>query len=231
MFGSISDNNGISAWYKERVVHNEGFPELIDLMRESDRKILDVGCGAGGNARLMKKCGKSVYGITLSEAEAKVVAPIVDQVVVGNIETMQLDYPAEFFDGIVLSHVLEHLLDPLSVLIRLKKILRPGGRVYVALPNICFYKERIKITLGRFRYADDGIIDRLHLRFFTFETTQELVQNGGYKIMSAKAIGGVPLWPLRRLVGNHTCFDRLGCALFPNLFGFHIIVIGELKMH
>ena len=85
----------------------------------------------------------------------------------------------------------------------------------------------IKFLFGQFSYADVGIIDRLHLRLFTYRTAQELVEEGGYQVVLAKAIGSVPLWPVRRLIGGPTWLDRVACSLFPNLFGYHIIVVGE----
>lgn len=223
----------ISRLYKDRVFRSEGFPELIGLMREEDRVVLDVGCGAGTNAKLMTQVRKTVHpvhvhAITLSEAEAELVASDVDEIAVGNIETMPLNYPDGFFDAMLMSHVLEHLVDPWGTLNRLRKYLRPGGRIYVALPNVMFYQERLKLLMGDFRYASAGIIDRLHLRFFTYRTAQELVEEGGYRVVLAKAIGSFPLWPLRLLFrGKHTWVDRTACDLFPNLFGWHVIVVGE----
>jgi len=223
----MGDRSRAGGFYKDRVYSEEGLPELIGLMRGNDHLVLDIGCGGGANARLMKELGKIVHAITLSEAEAEVVSPHVKRVLIGDIETMAFNYADGFFDAIVLSHVLEHLIDPWKTLARLRKLLRLGGRIYVALPNITFYQERFKFLLGRFEYNDTGIMDRFHLRFFTYKTAQELVRLGGYQVLLAKTIGSFPLWPLRCLVGGPIWIDRLACLVFPNLFGRHVIIVGE----
>lgn len=195
-----------------------------------DRRVLDLGCGSGANARLMARQGREVHAVTASVAEAERVAPFVNRVVVLDIERNPLPYESEFFDAIVASHVLEHLVDPWTVVGRLRGLLRSGGRLCVAVPNVSFYKARAQMLLGNFAYADHGILDRLHLRFFNYITARELVMNANFDVVDAFVLGGVPLRPVRRMLGGvGRRLDVLGSRWFPNLFGFHIIVVGERR--
>jgi 2-polyprenyl-3-methyl-5-hydroxy-6-metoxy-1,4-benzoquinol methylase len=65
-------------------------------------------------------------------------------------------------------HVLEHLRWPERLLIALKPLLTPrSGQLLVALPNVLFYKNRVRLLCGQFEYADSGIMDASHFRWLT----------------------------------------------------------------
>lgn len=224
---SHAGDDALAGMYESRTYSNAGLPELLDLIMPSERRVLDVGCGCGDNARLLQQRGKSVTGITVSPDEAEIARPFMEQVLVGNVETMELPFEPEQFDAVLLSHVLEHLVEPEQFLRRLSPHVRRGGHIYVALPNVLFYKQRIEFLLGRFRYADSGLMDRTHLRFFTYVTARELARGAGYKVTFSKALGAVPLGPLRRLAGTNAHIDRAASRALPNLFGYHILVVAR----
>src|SRR5690242_16689259 len=114
--------------YLGRVYANAGLPELVALLRPEDRVVLDIGCGPGENARLLAAGGRRVHGITLSEEEAILAGPLLERVIQADIETWEWDYPDGTFDALLLSHVLEHLVAPDQLLIKVGRLLRPGGR-------------------------------------------------------------------------------------------------------
>jgi SAM-dependent methyltransferase len=211
--------------YTDQVYESNRPSLLLDWFRPEDRKVLDVGCGAGAYAKQLGLTGIEVHGITLSEAEHSRVREQMHRVVVANVETWEADYPAGFFDAILFSHVLEHLVNPAAALSRLKKLLRPGGRVYIALPNIMYWKIRWGFLRGKFEYQDCGPLDRRHLRFFTFYSVPALVKEAGFEIDRLEVSGHLPLGFLRR---NFPALakraDRLVLRWFPNFFGYEIYV-------
>ena len=71
------------------------------------------------------------------------------------------------FDVILFSDMLEHLADPLDVLMRHYQLLAPGGQMLISLPNVAIWNVRLALLLGRFEYGDTGTLDRTHMRFFT----------------------------------------------------------------
>jgi len=76
---------------------------------------------------------------------------------------------------------LEHLADPWSFLEAVKSKLSPSGCLIASLPNL----RRVKVlwnlaVRGRFDYAEEGIMDRTHLRFFTRKSALELMNSGGF---------------------------------------------------
>src|SRR5262249_58712495 len=83
------------------------------------------------------------------------------------------------FDGLVLSDVLEHVYDPRTVLEQYLRFVKPGGRVFVSVPNAVVWTNRLMLLLGQVRYTDTGVMDRTHIRFFTFAAARELVAASG----------------------------------------------------
>ena len=211
----------------DRIYENEGLPDLIRLMEPNETRVLDIGCGSGTNGRLMRQSNgnRSVLGITVSHEEAKLARRHLNQVMVADIEELGLSGSAPLFDAIIMSHVLEHLVHPLSVLLKVKGWLKSGGHIYVALPNVMYYKQRFEFLMGRFRYADTGIMDRTHLHFFDCQSACQMIRDAGFRIEKRVAIGSFPQWKLRKLApGLSNRIDCWAALNYPNLFGWHILV-------
>lgn len=200
--------------------------KLLDQIAIPPHKVLDLGCGVGNLGRALKErwpC--EVTGVTYSANEAERAGQHLDRVYVSNLNEWTPD-PSERFDLIVCSHVLEHLYQPEELLKRLHPALAEGGTLAVALPNLLFWKERLRLLRGSFRYTDGGIMDVTHFRFFDFVTAQELVRTGGYQIARAHADGVVPLGPLRRVIPSswEQRLDQWGLRTFPGLFGWQFLI-------
>lgn len=200
--------------------------KLVNLITRAPRRVLDLGCGVGSLGQALKqKWNCKVTGVTYSEVEAHKARDRLDQVLVGDLNGWAPDY-SDRFDLIVCSHVLEHLNQPDHLLQRLAPVLEAGGTLMVALPNPLFWKERIQLLRGRFRYTDGGIMDSTHFRFFDFVTAQEMVQAGGYEVVAAQGDGVVPLGPLRRVMPSSWArgCDRWGVRSYPGLFGWQFLI-------
>lgn len=216
----------------ERVYSNQGNPALIDLLGMGCKCLLDVGCGAGNNADLIRSrypdC--QVFGITRSATEARLAERYVTRCWVCDIEN---EVPAELtrqsFDALIFSHVLEHFRDPASVLGSLVPSLRTGGELLIAVPNILSWRMRLRFLQGDFEYESAGVLDDTHQRFFTYSTADRylLSRTAGLDITCKRADGSVPLWWLRRYVFPRRWAERIdqwGCRRFPNLFGGQVLI-------
>lgn len=216
----------------DRVYSNRGNPPLIDLLAADSKRVLDVGCGAGANAALIKarhaEC--DVFGITLSAAEADLARRYTAQCWVFDIEgALPNDLADLSFDVLLLSHVLEHLRDPAAVLARLSGLLRSGGQVLIAVPNILSWRMRLQFLRGNFTYEAAGVLDDTHLRFFTYFTADGylLSKSLDLEVTHKSASGSVPLWWLRRYVFPRKwaeVIDQWGCRHWPNLFGGQVLI-------
>ena len=168
---------GITPPASERVYSNQGNPPLIDLMGKGCKRLLDIGCGAGDNAALVKSKNSEcdVFGITHSAVEADLAQRHMTRCWIFDIEDVLPDDLADqVFDVLIFSHVLEHLRDPAVMLDRFSRFLRSGGQVLIAVPNILSRRMRIQFLLGRFEYESAGVLDDTHLdthlHFFTYFT-------------------------------------------------------------
>ena len=195
--------------YRERIYENQGFPELIALIGSQPSVVLDIGCGAGANLRLLKAQGHTAIGLTLSEAEAGIVQKQGLACRVWDITSEALPFPHESFDTLIFSHVLEHVSWPEVVLRRYCQLLKTTGKVYVALPNAMQFAQRWQFLLGRFRYTETGIMDRTHMCFFDFFTARQLLETAGLQVERHFGLGQFPMGPFREwLPGISSKVDR-----------------------
>lgn len=223
---------GVTPAMPERVYSNLGNSPLVNLLGNGCSRLLDIGCGAGDNAALIKsrypEC--DVFGITHSGVEADLARKHMVQCWMFDIEDkLPDDLAYQSFDALIFSHVLEHLRDPAVVLASFSRLLRRGGQVLIAVPNILSWRMRLQFLLGRFEYESAGELDDTHLRFFTYFTADKylLSKSPDLQVTSKVTSGSVPLWWLRRYVfpqvwSEH--IDQWGCRYWPNLFGGQVII-------
>ena len=155
------------------------------------RKALDVGAADGFLAERLTAQGWSVTALERNPELAARAHGRCKEVVVADLESAPplLHGP---FDAIVYGDVLEHLSDPGAVLRALDQTLAPRGTVIVSVPNVAHLWVRLSLLAGRFDYADRGILDRTHLRFFTRRTLRELLGAAGLTVVEL-AVTPVPL--------------------------------------
>ncbi len=151
-----------------------------------DASILDVGCGFATTSERLRRLGNRVTGIESSGVAATTAAERLDEVIEGDlreIDTVSQRIGSRKFDVIVFADVLEHLDWPLPVLKSYLQFLAPGGSVIVSLPNVGLWSMRLSLLAGRFDYADTGVLDRTHLRFFTRKSARKMIEDAGLTIM------------------------------------------------
>lgn len=164
--------------------------EMLKYLPDTAKKILDVGCGNGAFASIVKqKNDAEVWGIELMEEEAKAAVEVLDKVFVGGCEKYIDDLPEYYFDVIYFNDVLEHLADPYSVLDTLKSKLAPNGVIISSLPNVRFYRTFSKVVfLKDWKYDEFGIMDKTHLRFFTGKSIRRMYEELGYEVVIHEGI-------------------------------------------
>lgn len=164
--------------------------------------VLDVGCGGGAVAETLRARGATrVVGIELDPVAAARARERCDLVFEGSVEAA-LERIDESFDTICCYDVLEHLVDPWKVLVRLRERAAPGGRLHVSLPNARHLSLVYDLVVrGTFGYADFGHRDNTHLRWFTRSDLLEAIEGARW---SVRAVAHSPLSRPRRAAGRLT---------------------------
>jgi 2-polyprenyl-3-methyl-5-hydroxy-6-metoxy-1,4-benzoquinol methylase len=168
--------------------------EMIPFIPTGSTTILDVGCSHGLFGSELKRTDPkwSVAGIEPDPEAAKDAMATYDDVICG---FYPVDIPsAAQYDCIVFNDVLEHVTDPWGMLRQTHGHLAPNGRIVASIPNVRYVMVvRDLLFRGRWEYADWGVLDRTHLRFFTRKSIEDLFATTGYVIESLTPINPIRL--------------------------------------
>jgi len=157
-------------------------------------RVLDVGCGTGSFLKVAKERGWNIHGVEVSSWAVQVLSKKLDiEVRKGGVE--KANFPEDYFDLINMSHVLEHLPNPLITLEEIKRIMKPSGYLLIEVPNENNFKIRnFLLNLFLRSTKEEKFAPRsYHLYLFTKETLAYLLKKTGFKILLLKEEGfGVP---------------------------------------
>jgi len=136
-------------------------------------RLLDVGSGDGSWLARMRDLGWRVEGQELDPSAAEHARRTYDlEVRVGSLK--DLAYADQTFDAITLSHVIEHVYEPVALLAECRRILKPGGRLVALTPNVASFGHR---HFGRAWVALDP---PRHLFLFSPVTLTEVARRSGF---------------------------------------------------
>ena len=141
-------------------------PEVAALLPARCTHVLEIGCGEGRFAAQMPQ-RQSYWGVEPSAA-AERARGVLDHVFQGTYEQVAGQLPDAHFDLIICNDVIEHMPDHDAFLQALRRKLVPGALIVGSVPNVRYLPHLLEVLLQRdWRYRDEGILDRTHLRFFT----------------------------------------------------------------
>jgi 2-polyprenyl-3-methyl-5-hydroxy-6-metoxy-1,4-benzoquinol methylase len=195
--------------------------KLLDAVG-SNARVLDVGCSSGYLSAPLAARGNAVTGLELDPDAAREAEAYCERVVVGDVEAMELPFEPGSFDVVLLGDVIEHLRDPVATLGRLRRLLRPGGRLVLSTPNVANWAIRLSLLAGRWRYTDRGILDRSHTHLFTRATLREAIERAGYVVDRIDFSAPVP--------GGSDRLDGLARAVAsarPTLFAYQWVAVAH----
>jgi SAM-dependent methyltransferase len=233
-------------------------PELVRLARRfllehnQAPRVLDVGSGAGANARALRRLAPAcrIVGIEPNARARELARDACDEVFAGTVEEWIASRDSRAFDGVLLSDVLEHLVDPVGALRSLGSVPGLVDAVWiVSVPNYAVWYNRLLTLAGHFSYRWSGLYDRTHLRFFTRRSLHDLLAFAGFELLldgcsPSLVQSGAPLWRrfFERAVdqGQHLALtespaygfyrdhvepvETAVCRIWPELLGFQIVV-------
>lgn len=178
----------------DRSESNSSHTQMLELVGH-DRRVLDVGCATGYLAEALAAQGCTVSGVEYDAEAAERARPHLDTLVVADLSAVSLGeaFGGEQFDVVVFGDVLEHLVDPVTVLRGAAQVLAPSGSVVISLPNVSHGSVRLALLQGRWRYTDTGLLDRTHVRFFTRASLHAMLAEAGFVATEVRTTTADPL--------------------------------------
>jgi len=168
----------------------DSFSILFDLVPVGI-DVLDVGIGGGAlGRRLASERGCRVDGVTISAEEAEHSRESYRCIEVLDLNQVGLEtaFPTRRYGAIICADVLEHLARPTAVLDACRRMLAKDGRLLVSIPNVGYSGLIAELLAGEFRYREEGLLDRTHIRFFTRRSLLRMMADGGWQVDSIQPV-------------------------------------------
>jgi O-antigen biosynthesis protein len=149
--------------------------DLIAAWIGNNKKILDVGCGAGDFSARLSAQGNHVVGIESSEKASKISKQYIN-VLCGDFLTIVI---REKFDIVLFADVLEHLLQPDAAMQKAREL---ADEMILCVPNFEFWMIKILKLLG-IKKMKSGILDKNHVFYFNKDIIEKMITENGYQII------------------------------------------------
>ena len=191
----------------------------ISFLSEKGRgRLLDVGCNEGRPLVLYRRHGFQAEGVELNSRAAEVARA--RGFVVYETDLKDL-HPSQPFDRIVFSNVLEHTLDPRATLAETRRLLGPGGEVWISLPNAQSWLRRV---FGR-TWINWHV--PFHLSHFDAKTLTALLRECGFTVVSVRSVTPAA-WVAQSVIAALWRNDQKRLRSAPLVAGFMLLARGLL---
>ncbi len=205
--------------------------KILDWLRlvPSLKKVVEVGVAEGILGRIDQNRDYQLIGIEINEDWAIQAKPYYNQIIVGDIQTIDGTLFIDT-DCVILADILEHLPNPQSTLDRICDSIHCGSSIILSVPNVANIWVRLNLLLGKFNYTERGILDKTHLRFFTRSTFLRMINEANLNLIDLNYTP-IPLSLVHPFFSN----NRIGflisklfnftTKLFPTLFAFQLMAL------
>lgn len=161
---------------------------LSTALVPENSKVLELGCATGFMTKYFRHRHCQVIGADINpNVKADICGDLNSPATWTKIKKYQP------YDVVFASAIIEHLPNPEATLQLIKAVLKPQGRLIITAPNVAHWRLRLKLLRGHWDYEDYGLLDKTHLRFFTYFSFQKLIRDADFKIIAVKIdpAGGV----------------------------------------
>jgi 2-polyprenyl-3-methyl-5-hydroxy-6-metoxy-1,4-benzoquinol methylase len=198
-----------------------------------NHEVLEIGCGDGSFAAELVKDGNRVTGMGSGpDPETPALHEYFSSELDQGLQPVITRLNGKRFERVLLLDILEHLPNPELILAQCHSLLTENGEVVVSVPNVANISVRLMLLFGRFDYAERGILDETHQRFYTRRTARKLLDQAGYRIVSEK-MTVVPIELAFGFSRSGFVFKALNRTLaavtriMPTLFGYQVMLVGR----
>jgi SAM-dependent methyltransferase len=192
-------------------------------------RVLDAGCYDARFAERARQLGHHVTGVDRVKHDG--VAERLDTFIEADLN---LPLPTNLdcqFDVVVAGDILEHVVEPHLLLRDLARKVAPGGELLISVPNFGHWYPRGRIAAGKFDYDQRGPLDRGHIRFFTRDMLERLIDSCDLRVVEARTVGtpfntftdSGPSRARGRLIRGAERADRRLVRIWPRMFAYQFL--------
>jgi len=149
-------------------------------------KILDIGCGSGDKLVAFQARGWEVYGLDISSTHIETAKRLLPKGTFFCSELGSADLPSDYFDSVRIDNVLEHLFDPIEVLMVIHRILKPGGKLLIYVPRGNSFTMKYRPTCSVNSWVP------FHLSLFTEDTIRMALKKVGFSRVEINTCTPIP---------------------------------------
>jgi ubiquinone/menaquinone biosynthesis C-methylase UbiE len=181
------------------------WPLWRDLEQGSPGVLLDIGCGVGFMSAVVSQIG---YAVDCLDASNNLKEEVIQQFNLKfsecNVESAPIPYPDNTFDVVLLTEVLEHFnYNPLVPLYEIRRVLKPGGKLFLTTPNMASIFALYTILMGdnvsgnlnqvlgrgwQKQYGQHQVFRDMHFRYYTIKDVRQLMQIAGFSIIKYRSL-------------------------------------------
>jgi SAM-dependent methyltransferase len=174
--------------------------------------VCDLGCGSGNSLRLFKVSGYQTVGVD-PDPVARSIAADAGTILNGTAEDLPLDLLGKKFDVVLMSHALEHCIDPVKAISNAKKLLREDGTLVIEVPN----NKALSFSIFRAFWPWTDI--PRHLNFFSANSLLNLLQRNGLEIFNTIYVGYTIQFAPAWISKQRDIWKQIGSGRAPNFSG------------
>lgn len=211
---------------------NSSHDKIISFLKSmpSNKKqiVLDVGCSKGFIGQSLKDSNFEFYGVDCDKKDAEIASKYYKNVKIMDLDKDKIDYSDKKFDILIFADILEHLKNPKELIVNTKPLLKKNGLIIISTGNIANIYIRISLLFGNFSYAEKGILDKTHLKFFTLKTMKQFIKETGLKMLKEE-FTSVPFYLVNSIFSKQSIFYivykiyYIFIFLNPSLFSYQFI--------
>lgn len=182
--------------YKYEVQKNaDNSISYITNMISAGQSILEIGAGPGSLTKHLVQVPNA--DVTAAEIDQDAIEILKNYCT--KIHKIDLNLPhwgssfnQKKYDVVIAADVLEHLTSPEKALLEMKDLMKENGSILISLPHIGHNGIIASLLNHDFAYADSGLLDRTHIKFFCIKNMQDLITSAGLSIVDYKFVQREP---------------------------------------